>query len=265
MNINNYQDIFTTLNEVRGDFHKVTSEFKYILEEPISLYFDVNKLIGMVAEKGEDEINIGQVCLTAFRRVISSLVLLESGFSFEASIVLRNAIELILIGMDISYNKDSLDQWIKTIDEDIEKNGKWEYSARENLLKLKDDVDNKLFPNNIIELISLKNSKYGNGLLDEWKRLSNVSVHAHSKAQIFPLFSLKNKFLLFTPKNPDDYKTDFYQLSNYIMHIISILLFIPKYATKIMEREDLIEQIRDIENRFMNIQDKIKKEYEFVV
>ncbi|MCL5992146.1 MAG: hypothetical protein M1419_08605 [Bacteroidetes bacterium] len=265
MNISNYDDILTTLNEVRGDFHKVTSEFKYILEEPISLYFDLNKLIGFVAEEGDDEINIGQVCLTAFRRVISSFVLLESGFSFEASIVLRNAIELILIGIDITYKKDSLKQWIETLDDNLEENGDELEFARKIYYRVMNDKTNQIYPQDVRESVILEKTDKGNGIFEEWKRISNVSLHAHSKAQIIPLFYKKGEFLLFTKKNPNDYKTDFYQLRNYIMNIISILRFIPKYVERLHEREVFFEQTKDIVNRFMNIQDKMKKEYQYVI
>jgi hypothetical protein len=86
----------------------------YIIEKPIDLFFDWMGLIKTVAVDTDDEVYVLEVLTAAYRRIISSYILLESGFVRESIITVRNYIELMLIAIDITYNRLSLEEWRKS-------------------------------------------------------------------------------------------------------------------------------------------------------
>ncbi|MBI3260282.1 MAG: hypothetical protein HYZ54_12550 [Ignavibacteriae bacterium] len=143
MDIHNYNDIITSLKEMRETFYINSTDSKPILEEAINLWVDTRKLIAKVVEKGDEEINILQVLDTVIRRIISTYILIESGLTIEANIVLRNAIEFLMISIDISVSKDRLRIWIESENNSIEKdeNVTWHFKPKEFFEKVKKDKE----------------------------------------------------------------------------------------------------------------------------
>lgn len=260
MDIYNYKDMISSLNEVRLKFYENSKEEEPLLDEVFNLLIGTRELIASVVEQGDEEINILKVLDTAFRRIASSFILIESGLIKEAGIILRNAIEFIMIAIDITYSKESLRIWIESENENIEEFGNWHFTAKKIHCRINCDVGNIIYPEWERNMVILENNGKGNGLYAEWKRLSNTNVHAHSKAQLSNLYDSHGKFYLFCHKEAGEYLTDFNQLRNQIMLIISIMLFIPKYYNKLAEREDLLDSKTDIVTRFLNIQKKMKTE-----
>jgi hypothetical protein len=265
MDIYNYKDMMASLNEVRLKFYENSKEAELLLEEVINLWIDTRKLIANVVEQGDEEINILKVLDTAFRRIISSFILVESGLIKEAGIISRNAIEFIMIAIDIAYSKESLRIWIESENDNIEEYGNWHFTAKKIHCRIKCDVGNIIYHEWERNMVILEDNGKGNGLYAEWKRLSNTNVHAHSKAQLSNLYDSQGKFYLFWHKESGEYLTHFNQLRNQIMIIISIMLFIPKYHDKLSETQDTEDIILGIVTRFLNIQERMKIEYNNVI
>lgn len=261
MVINNYSDIKTSLKEVRDNFYVNSKDEEIILEEVINLLIDVRKLLGFVVERGDEEINILKVLDTAFRRIIAEYVLSESGLIYESTIVMRNAIELIMIAIDITYSKESLNEWIISENDNIEEKGNWYFHRKKIYERIYNDKGNQIYPewerNMVVNEIHSFNS--------EWKRLSNVSVHSHSKAQLINFYDSEGIFHLFSPKNLGEYWGNYQQRRIFIMTIISLMMSIEKYQQKLFNNCDYQIKFEDLWNRFNIIQEKMRNEYELVI
>jgi len=92
MEIHGLQDIENALLETREEFHKTTLPVRNLLDRAVSLFVEALCLIGTVGKDTDDERHAMEVLVAVFRRVIASVVLLESGLAQEAHMILRNAL-----------------------------------------------------------------------------------------------------------------------------------------------------------------------------
>lgn len=253
MEIHNYDDMITVLHDVRKKFYHNSAVNNHIFEEVFNLFIETRKLIQQVVVIGDEEINILKVLDVTFRRVVSTYILIESGLRKEAGIVLRNAIEFLLIAIDIAYCQKSLHEWIKSENDNIEENGGWYFKPTKIYNRINNDDKNQIYPKWERNMVIYEDINRGNGLYAEWKRSSNTFVHVHSKAQISNLFDSYDNFYLFTYDEVGEYTKDFYQLRIQLMMIISLLLSIPKYKNKLEEQEELSVKLNDIISRIHSI------------
>jgi hypothetical protein len=250
--IKNFEDINIFLKNTRERFHEITTPINDIIKDPIDLYIDTINLIKIFANDKDHEHYALEVLMTAFKRTLSSLILLGSGLPKEAHIILRNVLEFVLISIDIIYNSDSLEEWRKTTDENLENHEDWYFSKNEMCNRIKINKNN-FYPE--AEIALAENIK------KEWEKISNILVHAHSYAQIKDLFN-GGAFQVFGLKAIEDYKRDFLIYRSFIMNIITILIGIPAYRKLIIESKDsdVIKKSNEIAERY----EKMIKEGEVI-
>jgi len=228
--IHGLQDIEKALLETREEFRKTTVPIRSLLDRAVSLLLEAFRLIRAVAKDTDEERYTLEVLATTFRRVIASIVLLESGLAQEAHMVLRNALELMLIAIDITYNGVSLEEWEKTISEDLKDYDGW-YFTKSKMCKRINNNEGNVYP----EL----ERKLAQHTCKEWEVISNKSLHAHSQVQIRKLFDPGGNFQLLGRKTVEKYKGDFKMYQELIFDIVSLLIGIPKYRDLIGKTEGL--------------------------
>jgi hypothetical protein len=91
LEIHTFQDIEKAVEITRQEYHKTTAPIKHLLKHVVSLFIELLELIGNVAKANDEEHYTLEVLIVTFRRVIASIILLESGLPQEAHMVLRNA------------------------------------------------------------------------------------------------------------------------------------------------------------------------------
>jgi hypothetical protein len=209
------------------------------------------ELIGQVAKADDEEHHTLEILIVTFRRVIASIILLESGFPQEAHIVLRNALEWMLIAIDITYNKASLDEWKQTVIDDLKdiNHDDW-YFFTSKICKRIDKNEEKVYP----EL----ETKLSMHIRKEWQVISNMSVHAHSLSQIKNLFSSTGTFQFLGRKTTDKYEIDFNVYQGIIFDIVSLLFGIPKYRKLIGNTEILAVQREKFARNYVKIRDELQ-------
>lgn len=232
MEIHGLQDVENALLKTREEFHKTTVSIRSLLDRVVSLFLEAIGLIRAVAKDTDDERYALEVLATAFRRVIASVVLLESGLPQEAHMVLRNALELMLIVIDITYNRASLEEWKKTVNDELRNinHDEWYFSKRKVCKRINNNAGN-VYPK-LERKLALHTCK-------EWELISNISVHAHSQAQIRKLFDSSGNFQLLGRKTVENYEKDFKLYQELIFDIVSLLIGIPKYRDFISEAKGL--------------------------
>jgi len=248
--IHSWQDIENALIETRQEFHKTTAPIKSSLDSGVNLLSEALGLLGIVSKDTDDELYALKMHLTAFGRVIASLVSLESGFPDEAQMILRNALEWELIAVDIFNNKDSLDKWKKTGTDDLKDSGKWIMQATSSYERINKNEEN-LYPT--LDMM------YARHLRQQWKTISSGTVHAHSQAQIDRLFDSKGNFALLRRKTIEGYKIAFQMYQGIMFDISGYLYEImrrPKYRDLINKNKSLLAKA----NRFADNYSKLKEE-----
>lgn len=258
MEVTNFKDLLDSLSETRKKFYATVLSETQPLEAVVNLFFHLIGLIRIVAKESDHERFSIEVLSTAFRRVIASIVLLESGLSQEAHMLLRNSLEFMLIGIDITYNSSSLEKWKQTINDDLDNNfpDEW-YFKKSKICKRIEDNEHNLYPDLERKLVIGVTGSNRYGICQEWERISNKSLHAHSQAQLRDLFNRTGQFRLLALKKKDRYKTDFIEYSRFIWEIINVLYGIPKYRKLIGENTALTVQTNHFVDQYKKIMEKI--------
>jgi hypothetical protein len=189
MKIHNFTELEKSLLYTRTEFGKSINSVKYIIEKPINLLFNWMELIKTVAFNTDDERYVLEVLSAAFKRLISSYILLESGSPRESSILIRNYIELMLIVIDLIYNDSSLNEWKKSDKDELIMNSRehWYFKKAEICKRIEENKDN-VYPVYAINLAIGKDKVKGRSLCREWNTISNIVGHEHSLSQIRQLF-----------------------------------------------------------------------------
>jgi hypothetical protein len=248
LEIHGFQDIEKSIEITRQEYHKTTTPIKHILESPINLLIESLRLIGNVAKLNDEEHYILEILIVAFRRLIASIISLESGLPQEAHMVLRNTLEWKLIAIDITYNKNSMVEWIKTSQANEIDNNDWYFTPRKIWLRIEVDKENMIYP-------KLENSLAEN-IYKEWKLISNKSLHAHSHLQIKQLFTSDGTFQFLGRKTVDNYEINFRTYKAIIFNIVSLLVGIPKYRELIGKTETLKIQRDNFAIHYAKIRDE---------
>lgn len=247
--VHSLYDFLQGLKDTRSRFYNTTNSIAIRMVEAVDLFNEALGLTGTIAKDTDDERYALEAYMVSFRRIIASFILLESGLPQEAHMILRNAIEWILIGIDITYNKSSLEEWKKTDKVDFEDSGNWYFKAR-NVVDRIEKNENKVYPE--LERISAKEQ-----YLKEWQYISNKSVHAHSKAQIAELFDSKGNFQLLGLKALEAYEKDFIMYQKMIFDLVTHIIGIPKYRDIISKSEIVAERRKTFVKKY----EKIKLEF----
>jgi len=240
MEIHSFQDIEIALAKTREEVYNTTAPIRSLLDTAVSLFFEAADLMKSVAKDTDDERYALEVLATAFRRVIASVASLETGLPQEAHMILRNALELMLIAIDITYNRASLEEWKKTISDDLKDTNydEWHFT-KSKICKRINSNEGNVYPELERKLTLGIKGMSGHGICKEWQVISNMSVHAHSQAQIRKLFDSSGNFQLLGRKTVENYEKDFRQYQYFIVDIISLLIGIPKYRDLIGKTEVL--------------------------
>lgn len=247
--IHSFQDIENAVKITRQEYHKTTAPIRYLLDGIVSLFLELLDLIGNVAKNTDEERYILEVLIITFRRVIASIILLESGLPQEAHMVLRNALEWILIAIDITYNKTSLKEWEKTSQYDVTDQEEWYFKPSKTFKRI-DNNEGNIYP----EL----DRSFAQHTYKEWINISNKSVHAHSHSQIKNLFNSTGTFQFLGRKTIDKYKSNFKMYQELIVDIVSLLIGIPKYRDLIGKTEALTVQRDSFARNYKKITEELR-------
>lgn len=246
--IHSFQDIEKAVEIARQEYHKTTAPIRHILDGIVSLLLELLDLIGNVAKNTDEERYALEVLIVTFRRTISSIVLLESGLPQEAHMVLRNALEWILIAVDIIYNKTSLQEWGKTSLYDVTDKDEWYFKPSKIHKRIDNNEENTYpEPDRSLALHTYK----------EWINISNKSVHAHAHSQIKNLFSETGTFQFLGRKTIDKYEIDFKMYQGIIFDIVTLLIGIPKYRNLIGKTETLAVKRDNFARNYAKLQKEL--------
>jgi hypothetical protein len=157
--------------------------------------------------------------------------------------ILRNALEMILITIDIAYSHEDLEKWKSSMHDDLSKKGDW-YFKTQNIRTRILSPQNK-YPAFIREI--------ANNIYDQWKIISNQTFYAHSYAQLIPLIDKNGNFSLFGRKDIKGHYKDFIQHGIFLINCIYIILELPKIKIIFSENTPGNEKARQIEARLAEI------------
>lgn len=247
-----FKSIFVALDRTRKLFHKINKGYG-VLEDAVNLFFEQMALIREVVTKEDEERYSIEVVLVASRRIIASLALLESGLPQEAHMLLRNAIELMLIFIDITHNKQSLEKWKKTESEDLinSQHKDWYFSKSKVCIRIEEDTD-KLYPPEERKLAIGDPETDTWSLSKEWKKISNQSLHAYSQAQLRPLFK-EGEFQFLGLKKRRKYNEDFFIYAQIFFNLTFLLMGIPKYARLVHESFALKTSLNSFKTHYLSL------------
>lgn len=248
MEIHSLQDFENALSETREEFRKTTAPIRHYLDSVAGLFLEGQTLISTVARDTDDERYALEVIAAAFRRVMASVVLLESGLPQEAHMILRNAIELMLIAVDIAHSTDSLIEWKKTVTDNLKDYDEW-YFRKSKICRRIDKNERDVYP----EL----ERKLALHCCGQWELISNMSVHAHSQAQIRQLFDCKGNFQLLGRKETDAYQKDFIVYQEMIFDLVTLLIGIPKYRNSIGQVDALAVRRNQFAENYSTLRDQM--------
>lgn len=235
MEINTYSELEKSLFQIRNEFDESTTSIKNIIEKPIDLFLSWIQLIKTVALNTDDERYILEVLTSAFRKIISSYILLESGFIRESVITIRNYIELMLIAIDITYNQSSLEEWEKSDKDDLLMNSRedWYFKKAKICQRIKENKEN-IYPEYARNLAIGKDEENGRSLCREWNIISNIAGHEHASSQIRQLLQIPGQFSILERANSQTCQSIFENYRLFLVDIITLLIRIPKYRDKIL-------------------------------
>jgi len=241
--INNFTELEKSLIEMRTEFTNSTNTIKNIIEKPINQFFSWMELIKTIATDTDDERYILEVLTTAFKRIISSYILLESGFIRESVLPIRNYIELTLIAIDITYNQSSLEEWKKSDKDEliIDSREHW-YFKKASICKRIEDNLNDIYPIFTRNLAIGNDAQKGRSLCREWNTISNVAGHEHTSAQLRQLLKKPGHFSILESVTVKTLKDIFKNYRLFLLDIINLLIRIPKYRDIIIKDGSLLEK-----------------------
>lgn len=251
MEINNFAELEKSLFNMRTEFNDSINSVKYIIEKPITLFFDWMGLIKTVAVDTDDESYVLEVLTAAFRRIISSYILLESGFIRESAITVRNYIELMLIAIDITYNQSSLVEWKKSDKDEllINSHEDWYFKKAKICARIKEDKEN-IYPEYARNLALGKEDGKGRSLCREWNIISNIAGHEHASSQIRQLLRTPGHFSILERATVQTYQSAFEDYRLFLLDIISLLIMIPKYRDKIISDKTILEKANSLSHEY---------------
>lgn len=251
--IRDLEDIIKFLKNGRIDFYKNTKNIRSELSQVFTLYFDLLEIIKKVVSDKDQERFILEATGIAFRRLLSSFIMLESGFNQEARMLLRNFLEYALIIIDIIYNNVSLNEWEKTEYDNLDnKSDAWYFKPRKIINRIKLDTEGIYPPE---EKFNAEN------IYSEWENISNQVLHAHSRSQTKKIF--KDGFIeVYGWYSGEGYRKGFGVYREYLIALIQEIIFIPKYKEKIGKSSELLGLSEIITQKFTKYQHAIACETE---
>ncbi len=256
--INNFAELEKSLLNMRTEFSSSINSAKYIIEKPINLFFDWMKLIKTIAVNTDNESYVLEVLTAAFRRIISSYVLLENGFIRESVITIRNYIELMLIAIDITYNQASLEEWKKSDKDELLINYRedWYFKKARICTRIQKNKEN-IYPEYARNLAVGKGKGEGRSLCREWNTISNIAGHEHASSQIRQLLKTPGRFSILERVTVQTCQSVFANYRLFLVDVISLLIRIPKYRDKISSDNTILEEANSLSNKYEELINEI--------
>jgi len=251
MSISNFAELEKSMLDMRAEFSSSTHSVKYIIEKPTNLFFGWMGLIKTVAFRTDDERYILEVLSAAFRKIMSSYTLLESGFIRESIITTRNYIELMLIAIDITYNPSSLEEWKKS-DKDgllVDYRESWYFKKTKICTRIKENKEN-YYPEAFRNIAVGKEKGGGRSLCNEWNIISNIAGHEHASSQIRQLLKIPGRFSILERANVQTCQSVFQNYRLFLLDIISLLIRIPKYRDRMISDKKTLEKANILSHEY---------------
>jgi hypothetical protein len=209
------------------------------------------ELIKSVAVSTDDESYVLEVLAVAFKRVVSSYVLLESGLIRESVIPIRNYLELMLIAIDITYNQSSLKEWKKSGKDELIMNSRehWYFKKTKICKRIEENTAN-IYPVYAKNLAIGDDSEKGRSLSREWSIISNIAGHEHTSSQIRQLLKTTGHVSILEIATVPTYQNTFKNYRLFLLDIISLLIRIPKYRDKISRNSSILEEADSLSHEY---------------
>ena len=222
MPVRSFIDIYDSVIETRRRFREIAGPVRHLLDDQFSLYFLSMEIIGPATNETATEVDVLEVFGAVVRRVVASIVLLESGLPQESHSVLRSALELMLIGVDIAHNPESLEKWKATGNDDFlaPERGEWYFKHSKVIKRILANA-NGVYPHFDQEMVRNINN--------EWNLSWKMSLHVHSLARIKRLSDGKGNFQLLGIMATEDCEKNFKAYGAFLSNMVSILIGLPKY------------------------------------
>lgn len=251
METHSFSELEQSLFTMRSEFNKSINSVKYIIEKPINLLFSWLEVIKSVAVNTDDESYILEVLATAFKRIISSYILLESGCIRESVIPIRNYSELMLIAIDITYNRLSMVEWKKSDKTEliVDSRENW-YFKKANICKRIEENKENIYPEYARNLAVGKEKGKGRSLCREWNTISNIAGHEHTSSQIRQLLKKPGHFSILERVTVQTCQGIFENYRLFLLDIISLLIRIPKYRDKISNDSSILEEANRLSHEY---------------
>lgn len=210
-----FGDLEKALARTRNQFQALASSKSGILSRSFDLYFEGLRILSSLLKEGDSEIQPVIVLAGAVRRVFASYVLLESGLPQEAQMILRNGLEHMLVAIELIHDERARSKWAETAQNSEEgTEGQYYFKPRKCFQRItKDD-----------SAYSELDRSLADHIYKEWKKISNQTIHLHSKQQISALLAEKGSFQFLGLKETGKYARDFKTLAGIIFDIVGIML-----------------------------------------
>lgn len=229
--VQSFKDIETAIHNTGLDYYRLSSKAREELSPCFDLLFAFWRISNQFTNDQDLERYSLEIGGVIFRRIVSSMILLESGLLIESTIIIRNAIEYLAILTDISFNENSLREWEKTSNKTIEEMSQesW-YFKFSSIIKRITNNEDACYPQYEMELAKK--------LDEQWQEISNQSVHAYSHNQIRPIVTGPGEIQLFGVLKEDEYQVFFKRYQATLFMLITGLRRHPAMNKKMKQLEE---------------------------
>lgn len=241
------------------EYKEHVGESEKLYQQTVDLFFVLLDLLTSVTKEDDEDIYVMEVILTAARSVFSSTHLYRAGYFKEAHQIIRHTIELMLITIDITCNSKSMNKWRGTMNEDGDAEYEWYFKKQKICSRIKEDGVGTYPDWEKFTALGLGDKKR-QGLCQEWKSISNQSVHARSLSQIRKLIGKEGKFAIFSLKSEGEYRKDFFEYANIMFTLCQQLLALKRLWVRIELDPKKSKKNDEVRRNFSFVHANIEKE-----
>jgi hypothetical protein len=250
--VQSFKDIESAIHNTRVDYYRLSSKAREELSPYFDLLFSFWRITGKLTNDRDPERYVLEIGAVVFRRIVSSLALLESGLILEAIMIIRNAIENLAILIDISFNETSFAEWEKTSNKNVEEMNQenW-YFKFSSVIKRVTKDQTGMYPDYEVSLAER--------LQEQWQSISNLTLHAHSHSQIQSITTGPGEIQLFGLLKEDEYLEFFKRYQATLFILITSLRRNPSISSKLKTR-GAVSEIQTFMSSYNKLLDSLKNE-----
>lgn len=217
MEIRSFDDWRRSVRETRRVFDEATKENDQLLRDTFGLFVESVELVRADIRSEDDVVLPLELLCAGTNRVLSSYILLENGRFTEARSILRNALELMLIAIEVIHDDNSRELWMATKETDASSTPHSEFRARHILRRIRSEEQS--FPP--------LEAEFAEHIYSQWEYISSTSSHTLFYSQLKSDITPDGKCSLAGWLLRDEYQRFFRQYSLFFFNAVSILLGVP--------------------------------------